>query len=73
MVHYRFIVPFPFEKTIELLTNKNNLIIENNSLAQLRGVIREQTGIWIDNALLRYDGRQVEPEQIVERVKGMIR
>ena len=72
ILHYRFIVPFPFEATLDVISKGKNLVIENNSLAQLRGIIREQTGVWVENVLLRYDGREIEPEQIVDRVKRML-
>ncbi|NPA38183.1 MAG: 2-oxoacid:acceptor oxidoreductase subunit alpha [Candidatus Nanohaloarchaeota archaeon] len=70
VVHYPFIVPFPYDETVRLLsqTGKRNIVVEQNYLAQFRGVIREQTGFYVDEVILRYDGREVTPEEIVEKV-----
>ncbi len=70
VIHYPYIVPFPYDETIEILTKPNvrNIVIEQNYLAQFRGVIREQTGIYIDETLLKYDGREITPEEIVDYV-----
>ena len=72
VVHYKFIVPFPFETTIKYLTKPNvrNIIIEQNYLSQFKGVIREYTGIHIEESITKYDGREIFPEEIVSYIKG---
>ncbi len=69
-----YVLPFPTEAlTQQLKTAKKLLMVENNFSAQMRGVIREYTGINIENTLLKFDGRMFYPEEIVERVMGMLR
>jgi len=47
------------------------LLIENNSTAQLGGLIRQQTGIFIEHAFLKYDGRPPYPAEIKERIQSL--
>ncbi len=68
-----WINPFPVKKISEILSKaKKTLIVEGNSEAQMRGLIREKTGVFIDNTLLRYDGRPVDPEDIYQRAKEVM-
>ena len=69
-----YVLPFPEETlTLQLRAAKRLLIVENNFSAQMRGVIRQYTGIQIEDALLRYDGRPLYPEEIVEKVVAMLK
>lgn len=66
--------PFPAAAVERILKGaKRLLLVENNFTGQMGGVIREQTGVAIEERLLRYDGRPFYPEQIYERVRGMRR
>ncbi|KKS24506.1 MAG: 2-oxoacid oxidoreductase, gamma-alpha subunit, partial [Microgenomates group bacterium GW2011_GWC1_41_8] len=38
----------------------------NNSQAQFGQLIRQETGIKIEKRLLKYDGRPIYPEEVVE-------
>lgn len=68
-IHY--ISPFP-SKTIEkLLKNKKVIVVENNQSGQIAGIIREETGILIENKILKYDGRPFFPSEIVKGVKNI--
>lgn len=68
-----YVLPFPTEALTQQLRNaKRLLMVENNFSAQMRGVIREYTGINIEETLLRFDGRQFYPEDVVEKVVGML-
>ena len=41
----------------EILQAKNVILVENNVTGQLGRLIREKTGIKIENRILKYDGR----------------
>jgi 2-oxoglutarate ferredoxin oxidoreductase subunit alpha len=50
---------------------KNIINIEQNATGQLAGLIREVTGIQCTSSILKYDGRQISGEEIVqELLKG---
>ncbi len=71
-IHYRCMLPFPVKTTVELLSKPGKYcIVEGNSTAQLRGIIREFSGIYIQNTYLRYDGRPFDPEEIYNKVREM--
>ncbi len=48
--------------------DKRYVLVENNSQGQFGKLLRAETGICIDEQVLRYDGRMVMPEEIVMRV-----
>ena len=64
------VFPLPKRLFIEKSTQAKQLIhIEQNATGQLAGFIREQTGIVFDGSILKYDGRQISGEEIVERIQ----
>ncbi len=72
-LHVIYMVPFKTEKIEKVLqAAKNILIVENNQTAQLAGLIREKTGINIENRLLKYDGRQFFAEEIADKVMELV-
>jgi 2-oxoglutarate/2-oxoacid ferredoxin oxidoreductase subunit alpha len=52
----------------ELRTAKKRVIIETNYTGQMRKLIRRETGIEIEKAILKYDGRPFTPWEIRNRV-----
>ncbi len=54
-----------------LLGAQKMLLVEGNSQAQMGQLIRQVTGIKIENKLLRYDGRPFYPEDIIEKIKEL--
>jgi 2-oxoglutarate ferredoxin oxidoreductase subunit alpha len=69
-VHYTDLWPFPAVATTKILDQcKRFFVVEQNSTAQLGRLIREQTGIAHDGAVLKYDGRPFFPSDIVEGLK----
>jgi len=63
-------LPFPTEEVTRALSAaKKLLLIETNSEAQMGGVIRQYTGIKIENKFLRYDGRPFHPAEILDKIK----
>ncbi len=68
-----WIEPFPVEDVSNILSKtKKTLMVEQNTNAQMRGLIREKTGHYIEKVLLKYDGRPFNPEEIYEKVKELI-
>lgn len=64
--------PFPVKEVDAALRQaKHRLLVENNYSGQLGGLIREKTGIDITDKLLKYDGRPVHPEEVIEKVKAI--
>lgn len=43
--------------------------IEQNATGQLADLIREKTGICCDRSILKYDGRQISGEEIIEKLQ----
>ncbi|MCR4275483.1 MAG: 2-oxoacid:acceptor oxidoreductase subunit alpha [Candidatus Wolfebacteria bacterium] len=61
--------PFDSEKVTENLKDaKNIIIVENNRTGQLASVIREKTGINIENKILKYDSL---PFEVIELAKQL--
>lgn len=63
--------PWPLdEKTyVQLLKNTKHLVaIENNATGQFAQLLRQATGITITAKILKYNGSQFYPQEIVERV-----
>ncbi len=73
VLHYLYLHPFPYEDSMKYLSELPSLLVELNYTGQLSGLIREHTGIEIKHKYLKYDGRPFYPEDIVERVKEILR
>ncbi|MFA6489275.1 MAG: 2-oxoacid:acceptor oxidoreductase subunit alpha [Candidatus Micrarchaeia archaeon] len=72
MMHIRYAEPFPARAVLSALTKaKHTVILEGNSNAQMRTLILQKTGYYIEKAYLRYDGRPFTPEEIAEHVKAL--
>lgn len=69
LVHFSWLYPFPAEAVTKLLSPATRLIdVEQNATGQLASLIREHTGILIKEKILKYNGRVLYPEEIVEKV-----
>ncbi len=69
-IHLNYVWPFPTEFLMSLIKQSEKVFcLEGNAWGQLHGLIREQTGILIDNTLRKYDGRPFYPEEIVEWIQ----
>lgn len=65
-----YLNPFPTKFVSQFLSDKENIFfVEQNYSAQGAGLLREKTGIEIKNKILKYDGRPIFPEEIIEKVK----
>ena len=64
------IYPLPQKLLKEKASSVKHIInIEQNATGQLADLIREQTGITCAASILKYDGRQISGEEIVEKIQ----
>jgi len=69
LVQYSWLYPFPEAESKNILSKAKRLIlVEHNSTGQLGSLIRQYTGININERILKFDGRQIYPEEILERM-----
>ncbi len=67
--HFCDIWPFPRTAAEAALAGAERLIcVEQNSTAQFAGLLRQETGIVVTQAVLKYDGRPLYPVEIVNAV-----
>ena len=72
-MHILWIQPFPIKAVNDRLSKaKKVLMIEQNAYGQMRGLIRELTGHYLENTLFKYDGRPIDPEEICNKVKEVM-
>src|SRR5256885_3272736 len=70
----RFVNPFPTDYVQQVLGSaRRKIAIENNYSAQMAGLIREKTGIAMDNTIVKFDGRPFSQNEIYEGVKDIIK
>lgn len=68
-IHFNHIYPLDKTKVVELFKqNKKYVLIENNSWGQFGKLLRMETGIDIKNQFLKYDGRPITAEEIVQKL-----
>ena len=69
-----YLEPFPAERVEELLSgDEPKLLVEMNKTGQLGSLIKLHTGVTLEHRLLRYDGRPVNPGQICNAIRGVMR
>lgn len=69
-LHFSCLSPFPIQNALNLLGKAKKIVnIEGNSQGPFASLIREKTGINITENILKYDGRQFYPEEIVSALK----
>lgn len=72
-LHFSYLWPLPKEKLTEYLSNlKSVLLVENNSQAQFGQLLKMVTGVEIENKLLKYSGRPIYPEEVLEKVNQIL-
>jgi 2-oxoglutarate ferredoxin oxidoreductase subunit alpha len=68
-VHFTHIFPMDGRAVKKLLKKSKKLvIIENNSTAQMAGLLRQYAAVKMDATILKYDGRPFFPGQIAEEI-----
>jgi 2-oxoglutarate ferredoxin oxidoreductase subunit alpha len=65
----RLMRPFPVAEVQAALQGKQAILVENNYTAQLGMLIREQTGIDLPLKVLKFDGRPLSQEEMVEGLR----
>ncbi|MEM4331767.1 MAG: 2-oxoacid:acceptor oxidoreductase subunit alpha [Candidatus Micrarchaeia archaeon] len=71
-LHFAYVHPIP-QKAIETLRKARKLVIvENNSTAQFGGYLKEHAGVVFAGSILRYDGRQLFPENVYSGTKAIL-
>ena len=72
-LHLNWINPFPVKAVQKVLSQAKYLInLEANFSGQMAGLIKEKTGIVIDENFLKYDGRPFYPEEIIKKIKPLL-
>jgi 2-oxoglutarate ferredoxin oxidoreductase subunit alpha len=68
-LHFTDLWPFPEDKVLPILSSAKRLVnVESNGTGQFASLLRSQTGRQVDHQILRYDGRPLSPEYILERL-----
>ncbi len=72
-LYFSYIWPFHKIRVSKIFENQYNiLLVENNKMAQLGALIKEQTGVEVKNKLLKYDGRPFFREEIVKEIRRYV-
>ena len=66
-----YMKPLSDEIKKEIEKAKKIILIENNITGQLGRLIREKTGIKIENRILKYDGRPFISDELKKRIMGV--
>jgi len=67
-----FMSPFPSQLVKKRLEGNKVILIENNRGAQLGSLIKEHAQIRPDHAILKYDGRAFNADELCERIKEVL-
>lgn len=69
-IHLSEIWPFPVEAVVRALNNDTkSIVVESNATAQMARLIRRETGYQVDANILKFDGRPLTPQYIVNELK----
>ncbi|MDZ7836532.1 MAG: thiamine pyrophosphate-binding protein [Actinomycetota bacterium] len=72
LVHFTYLYPFLVDPVVKLMKDSNhNVIIENNKTSQLGKLLMLNTGTKISNRILKYNGRQFLPEEIISGIEQL--
>jgi 2-oxoglutarate ferredoxin oxidoreductase subunit alpha len=70
----RLIHPLPADEMAAILRRaKTTIGVEMNYLAQFAGIVREHTGIALQHLMVKYNGRPISRDEIVEGVKNIVK
>ncbi|MBI3317880.1 MAG: 2-oxoacid:acceptor oxidoreductase subunit alpha [Candidatus Omnitrophica bacterium] len=68
------ILPFPTEYVAQILARaKRRVNVEMNYSGQLAQVIREKTGLAMDASILKWNGRAISQNEVIDGVKKILR
>ncbi|MDZ7344201.1 MAG: hypothetical protein ONA90_06765, partial [candidate division KSB1 bacterium] len=69
----RLILPLPADEIAAILRRAQTTIgVEMNYSAQFAGIVREHTGIALQHLVVKYNGRPISRDEIVESVKNIV-
>jgi 2-oxoglutarate ferredoxin oxidoreductase subunit alpha len=68
MLHFTALHPFPPTAQAALERAERLIAVEGNVTGQLETLIRARTGLSMDGAIRKYDGRAFSPEYIVSHL-----
>ncbi len=72
-LHITWMNPFPVETVKKILSEaKFVLNIECNYSAQMASLIKEKTGIKVNESMLKFNGRPFFPEEIIDKLKELV-
>ncbi len=70
----RYVNPFPTRLVEQVLsTAGRKVMVENNYSAQMAGLIRERTGVAVDNKVVKFDGRPFSQNEVYESIKDILK
>ncbi len=72
VISFNYLMPLDADKTKKLLEGKSLIDVEVNFTAQLAQIIKSNTGIDIQNRILKYDGEAITAEQIAKEAQKII-
>ena len=73
LISFNYLMPMDKEKTTAILKGKKLIDVECNFTAQLAQVIMANTGIGINDRILKYDGEAITPEEIADKAMELIK
>lgn len=69
-IHFADLWPLPTVRISELFPNfPRTICVENNATGQFAALLRKETGLKVDQEILKYDGRPFFPSEIVTEVQ----
>ena len=72
-LHFKYLLPFHTKEALEILNRcKRTVGVEVNYTGQFARHLRSETGVSMDDMILKYDGEPFEPAFIVNRVKEIV-
>ena len=73
-IEFRDIYPLDAKKLLEMLRGERyTIMVEGNQTGQLERLVRAETGWFPNDRLLKYDGEPFWPEEIVAKVKSVMK
>lgn len=71
LIHFTHVFPLDSDKIKPLfIKNKRYILVENNSTGQFGKLLRQETGINIEEKLLKFDGRPFTTTEIIDYVNN---
>ncbi|MBI4455918.1 MAG: 2-oxoacid:acceptor oxidoreductase subunit alpha [Acidobacteria bacterium] len=68
-LHFKWMLPFHAREALEILRRcKKTICVEGNYSGQFSRHLRAETGLTVDDHILKYDGEPFEPDYIVQEV-----